>query len=350
MLQPGDVVLNNTHIDTTRANIEFVGAEARDLPHPSAAETASSYPFKGNMDVALLEKTLIEEGDRVPLVMVTITNNSVGGQPVSLENLRAVRAVCDRYGKPLFLDACRFAENAWFIKLREPGQSERTPREIAEEMFYLADGCTMSAKKDGLANIGGFLDLDDDRLAGRCKTLLVLGEGFPTYGGLAGRDLEVIATGLEEVTDEDYLADRIGTTTRLANAIAKQGVPVVLPAGGHAVYLDAGALLPHIPHEEFPGVALVNAIYVAGGIRGSEIGSAMFGSGRTGPAAKELVRLALPRRVYTHAHLDYVAEVVGEVARTARSLSGYRIVEAPQYLRHFQATYEAVTREELVYA
>ena len=335
MVQPGDVVPNNTHFDTTRANIEYLGAEARDLVIGEAHDSSSTFRFKGNIDLALLERTLMMESDRIPLVMLTITNNSVGGQPVSLENIRAVRSLCDRFNKPLFLDACRFAENAWFVKQHEPGQSGRSVQEIAEDIFCLADGCTMSAKKDGLAHIGGFLALDDDRVAAKARSLLVLTEGFPTYGGLAGRDLEVIATGLEEVVDETYLADRIDTIANLAYTLSHAGVPVVLPPGGHAVYIDAGKLMPQIPREEFPGIALANELYLEGGIRTSEIGSAMFG-GRCG---RELVRLAIPRRLYTRAQLQYVADVVIDVASRAGSARGFTIVEAPEYLRHFQAKY-----------
>ena len=336
MLQPGDVVLNNIHFDTTRANIEHTGAAARDVVVAEAWLPAYQHPFKGNVNLDALESILRGDGARVALVMVTVTNNSGGGQPVSLENLRGVREIAHRYGKPFFLDACRFAENAWFIREREPGQSGRTPREIAREMFALADGCTMSAKKDGLANIGGFLAMNDGALAEKCRNLLILTEGFPTYGGLAGYDLEAIAQGLEEVVDEAYLRDRIGSVAFLANRLIERGVPIVQPPGGHAVYVDAAALLPHIPSAEFPGIALASELYVSGGVRACEIGSVMFG----GSTSMELVRLAIPRRVYTRSHLQYVGDVVGEVADRAAELCGYRMTFAPKVLRHFTAEFE----------
>lgn len=344
-VKPGDVVPNNTHFDTTRANVEHGGAEARDLVIPEGREPATVHPFKGNMDVAALEQTLQEVArDRVPLVMVTVTNNSGGGQPVSLANLRAVRAVCDRHGIPLFLDACRFAENAWFIKQREPEYRSKTPREIAREMFALADGATFSAKKDGLANIGGFLAMNDDTLAARCRANLILTEGFPTYGGLAGYDLEAIAVGLEEVVDEDYLRYRVRSVEYLWEKITAAGVPCVSPPGGHAVYIDAKALLPHIPPSAYPAQALSVELYRAGGIRSGEIGSVMFGrrrdDGTEEPAAMELVRLAIPRRVYTQSHIDYVAEVVTSLVAHVADLRGYRIVEQGPWLRHFTARFE----------
>jgi tryptophanase len=345
VLKPGDVVPNNNHFDTTRANIEVEGAEARDLVVPEGARPAVIHPFKGNVDLSKLERLLDNDGDRVPLVMVTVTNNSGGGQPVSLANLQGVRALCDRFGKPFFLDACRFAENAWFIKQREPGQGDRSAREIARATFALADGCTMSTKKDGLANIGGFLALNDDRWAEAARNLLILTEGFPTYGGLAGYDLEAIARGLEEVVDEDYLRYRIRSTAYLGEKVAAAGVPIVQPPGGHAIYVDARALLPHVPPAAYPGVALVNALYLEGGIRSVEIGTLMFGRAAEGgdtPAAMDLVRLAIPRRVYTQSHIDYVAEVVIAVARRARELPGYRITAAPAVLRHFTARLEPV--------
>jgi tryptophanase len=341
----GKVVPNNTHFDTTRANIEYQGARAVDLVIAEGRDPAVEHPFKGNLDVAALERLIGEVGaDRIPLVMVTVTNNSGGGQPVSLENLRAVRGVCDRHGLPLFLDACRFAENAWFIKMREPGQAGRTPEEIAVEMFSLADGCTFSAKKDGIANIGGFLALQDSAVAARCRNLLVLHEGFPTYGGLAGRDLEAIAVGLEEVLHEEYLRYRIRSIEYLAEKCHAAGVPTVRPPGGHAVYLDARRLLPHLPPHLYPAQALAVELYREGGVRGVEIGSVMFGrprpDGTEEPAAMELVRLAVPRRTYTQSHIDYVAEVILAVAGRASSVGGFRIVEEAPWLRHFTARFE----------
>jgi tryptophanase len=343
VLEPGQVVPNNNHFDTTRANVEAEKAEARDLVIPEGRVPSQVHPFKGNMDLAALERTLEDDHERIPLVMVTVTNNTGGGQPVSLENLRGVRRLCDRYEKPFFLDACRFAENAWFIKIREEGQAHRTPREIAREMFSLADGCTMSAKKDGLANIGGFLALNEDAWAERCRNLLILTEGFPTYGGLAGYDLEAVARGLEEVLEEPYLRYRIRSTEYLHERLVAAGVPVLQPAGGHAVYLDARALLPHIPPLEYPGIALADALYLEAGIRGVEIGTVMFGlspDGTEAPGAMDLVRLAIPRRVYTQSHIDYVAEAVIAVAGLKDSLLGYRIVKAPAVLRHFTAVFE----------
>ena len=340
---PDKVIPNNTHFDTTRANVEFTGAEAVDLVIPEGRQPSTIHPFKGNMDIGALEGLLTSSGDRVPAVFVTITNNSGGGQPVSLENLRAIRAVCDRFDKPLFLDGCRFAENAWFIKTREPGQSERPVVDIVREIGSLADGMTMSAKKDGLANIGGWLAMNDDDLAERCRSLLILTEGFVTYGGLAGRDLEAIAQGLREVVNEDYLRYRIRSTAYLGDALATAGIPLVKPFGGHAVYLDARALLPHIPPLAYPGQALVVELYRAGGIRGCEIGTVMFGrhpDGTETPAAMDLVRLAIPRRTYTQSHIDYVIEVAQDVAARASTLRGYRIASEPPALRHFTARFE----------
>ncbi len=341
---PGKVIPNNTHFDTTRANVEFTGAEAVDLVIPEGRVPSLVHPFKGNMDVNALEALIRERGPaNVPVVFVTVTNNSGGGQPVSLENLRAVREVCDRHGLPLFLDACRFAENAWFIRTREPGYATRPIPEIVREMAALADGMTMSAKKDGLANIGGWLALNDDALAERCRNLLILTEGFPTYGGLAGRDLEAIAQGLREVVDEDYLRYRIRSTAYLGEALDAAGVPVVRPIGGHAVYLDARALLPQIAPLEYPGQALAVALYLEGGIRGVEIGTVMFGrhpDGSESAAPMDLVRLAIPRRTYTQSHIDYVIEVVRHVATLAPKLRGLRIVAQPPQLRHFTARFE----------
>jgi tryptophanase len=339
---PGRVVPNNTHFDTTRANVEYTGAEAVDLVIPEGRDPRAVHPFKGNMDIDALEALLAERGSDVPVVFVTITNNSGGGQPVSLANLHAVREVCDRYGKPLFLDACRFAENAWFIREREEGQGEREVADIVREMAGLADGMTMSAKKDPMGNIGGWLALDDDELARRCRDLLILGEGFPTYGGLAGRDLEALAQGLTEVVQHDYLRYRIRSTAYLGDALVAAGIPVLSPVGGHAVYLDARALLPHIPALEYPGQALAVALYEAGGVRTCEIGTVMFGrqpDGSEVPAALDLVRLAIPRRTYTQSHMDYVIEVCQHVAGTAERLTGYRIVEEPPTLRHFTSRF-----------
>src|SRR5438552_11850019 len=347
VVKPGHVVPNNTHFDTTRANIEYCGAEARDLVIPEGRVPAARHPFKGNMDVAALEATIHEVGrERIPLVMVTVTNNSGGGQPVSIANLRAVREICTRHGIPLYLDACRFAENAYFIKLREPGYERATPREIAGVMFALADGCTMSAKKAGLANIGGFLAMHDAAVAAACRNLLILTEGFPTYGGLAGYDLEAVATGLDEVLEEEYLKYRLRSTAYLAEKAEQAGVPIVQPPGGHAVYLDAKALLPHVPAAQYPAQAVAVELYRAGGVRGVEIGSVMFGKrqpdGSEVAAPLELVRLAVPRRTYTQSHIDYVAEVIAEVARRKDRLRGYRIVEQAPWLRHFTARFEPI--------
>jgi tryptophanase len=339
---PGRVIPNNTHFDTTRANVEFTGAEAVDLVIAEGRQPSLVHPFKGNMDVAALEQLLEERGDAVPVVVMTITNNSGGGQPVSLENLRAVREVCDRFGKPLFLDGCRFAENAWFIKTREPGQEHRPVVDIIREIGSLVDGMTMSAKKDGMANIGGWLALNDDALAESCRNLLILTEGFPTYGGLAGRDLEAIAQGLREVVSEDYLRYRITSTAYLGDALVAAGIPCVQPFGGHAVYIDARAMLPHIPPLQYPGQALAVELYRAGGIRGCEIGTVMFGKHPDGTETEgpmDLVRLAIPRRTYTQSHVDYVIEVARDVVARAGSLHGYRIVKEPAQLRHFTATF-----------
>jgi len=341
---PGKVVPSNTHFDTTRANVEFTGAEAVDCVIPEGRQPSTIHPFKGNMDPEALDALIRERGpENVPVVFVTITNNSGGGQPVSMANLRAVREVCDRYGLPLFLDACRFAENAWFIKQREDGYADTPIPEIVREMASLADGMTMSGKKDALANIGGWLALNDDRWAEQCRTMLILTEGFPTYGGLAGRDLEAMAQGLREVVEEDYLRYRIRSTAYLGEALLEAGVPCVQPIGGHAVYIDAAALLPHVPPLEYPGQSLVVALYREGGIRGVEIGTVMFGrhpDGSETPAPMELVRLAIPRRVYTQSHVDYVIEVIRWVAERAPELRGYRIVEQPAALRHFTARFE----------
>ena len=334
MCKKGDIVPNNTHFDTTRANCEFVGATAVDIPIPEAKVPARVHDFKGNMDTAQLTALIAREGaKRIPLVMLTVTNNSGGGQPVSMANIREVKQICKKHGIPLYIDACRFAENAYFIKLREPGYADKSPREIAKEMFSYADGCTMSAKKDGLANIGGFLCTNDDILAQQEKDLLILTEGFPTYGGLAGRDLEAIAVGLNEALDEVYLRYRIASTAFLGNHISKEGVPIVEPPGGHAIYLDARAFLPHIPVSQFPGVALAVELYREGGIRSVEIGSLMFGE----HATMDLVRLAIPRRVYTQSHIEYVVEVILEVWRRRAEIRGYEVVQQAPFLRHFTA-------------
>ncbi len=339
MCKKGDIVPNNTHFDTTRANIEFTGAEAVDLVIREGKNPASRYPFKGNMDVAALDQLIQRVGrDRIPLVMLTITNNSGGGQPVSMENARAVATLCHEQRIPLYYDACRFAENAYFIRLREPEQQFKTPKEIAREMFALADGCTMSAKKDGLANIGGFLCTNDDQLAQQEKNLLILTEGYPTYGGLAGRDLAAIAVGLEEALEEDYLRYRIASTAYLGEHIAVRGVPIVQPPGGHAIYLDARAFLPHIPREQFPGVELACELYLEGGIRSVEIGTLMFGE----HATMELLRLAIPRRVYTQSHIDYVVEVILEVWKRRGQIRGLRLTYEAPFLRHFTARMEPV--------
>ncbi|HEX2706146.1 MAG TPA: tryptophanase, partial [Candidatus Lustribacter sp.] len=324
----GQVVPNNTHFDTTRANIEFTGAEAVDLVIAEGLNPRSNHPFKGNMDTARLEALLTERGEQIPCVMMTITNNSGGGQPVSLENLREVSRIAHAHGKPLFLDACRFAENAWFIRLREPGQGERDVPDIVRDMAALADGMTMSAKKDPMGNIGGWLALNDDELAMQCRNLLILTEGFPTYGGLAGRDLEALAQGLKEVVSHDYLTYRIRSTAYLADALAGLGVPVLTPAGGHAVYVDARTLLPHLGPLQYPGQSLAVALYETGGIRSCEIGTVMFGrhpDGSEVPATMDLVRLAIPRRTYTQSHIDYVIEVFEQVVAQADALPAYRI-------------------------
>ncbi|MGH8728026.1 MAG: tryptophanase [Burkholderiales bacterium] len=340
----GDVVPNNTHFDTTRANIEFVGAEALDLPISEAREFGRSHPFKGNMDTALLKETIARVGKRrIPLVMLTVTNNSGGGQPVSMANIREVKEICSQHAIPLYIDACRFAENAYFVKLREEGYRDKSPREIAREMFSYADGCTMSAKKDGLANIGGFLCTNDDKLAEAERDLLILSEGFPTYGGLAGRDLDAIAVGLNEALEEDYLNYRIVSTAYLGEHIAREGVPIVQPPGGHAIYIDARAFLPQIAPLEFPGVALAAELYVEGGIRSVEIGTLMFGRrdehGVEQEGPTDLVRLAIPRRVYTQSHIDYVVEVILEVWRRRESIGGLTLTYQAPFLRHFTARF-----------
>lgn len=345
MVKPGDIVPNNTHFDTTRANVEARGGIALDIPIEEAHTPALEHPFKGNIDLAALERVLTDDGDKVPLVMITVTNNSGGGQPVSIENLRGARAICREHGVPLFLDACRFAENSWFIKQREAGWHDASPREIAGSMFAEVDGATMSAKKDGMANIGGFLGLQDDDLARRCRDNLILTEGFPTYGGLAGYDLEAIAIGLNEALDEDYLRYRIRSVAYLADRLAAIGVPTVRPPGGHALYIDAATMLPHIPWSGYPAWALSCALYLEGGIRSVEIGSVMFGlhpDGSEQPAAMELVRLAFPRRVYTQSHVDYLAEAIEYVHNRRDKIPAMQIVSQPPALRHFSAHLEPV--------
>jgi tyrosine phenol-lyase len=339
----GQIIPNNTHFDTTRANIEFSGAEAIDFLNENGKKPDFIADFKGNMDVEKLRTFLNEQAEKVPLVMLTITNNSGGGQPVSMENIRQVSEVCRVFQKPFFLDACRFAENAYFIKIREKGYENKSILEICQEMFSYADGMTMSAKKDALVNIGGFLALNDGNLAQKCRNVLVVTEGFPTYGGLAGRDLEAIAQGLEEILDESYLHYRIRTIAYLGEKLVEAGVPLILPTGGHAVYLDAGKFCGHIPNYEFPGQAIACALYLKGGIRACEIGSIMFGkydeNGNTVSPDLELVRLAIPRRVYTQSHIDYVAEVIIEVFHEREKLKGFKIVKEPTMLRHFTAEF-----------
>ena len=342
----GKFIPNNTHFDTTRANVEFTGAEAVDLLNETGKHPEIRADFKGDMDVEALEAFINKVGkENVPLVMITVTNNSGGGQPVSMQNIKDVRAVCDKYGIPLFLDACRFAENAYFIKLREKGYENKSVLEIAQEMFSYADGATMSAKKDALVNSGGFLSMNNEALATKCRNLLIVTEGFPTYGGLAGRDLEAVAQGLEEVLDKHYLQYRIRSTAYLANKILEAGIPIIEPPGGHAVYIDAKRFLPHVPPHEYPGQSIVCEIYLEGGVRGVEIGSVMFGkydeeTGKLISPPMELVRLAIPRRVYTQSHIDYVAEVLIETYKNREKLRGYKIVEEAPMLRHFTCKFE----------
>jgi tryptophanase len=342
---PGKVVPSNTHFDTTRANIEHSGAKAADLIRHEDMDPTTRAPFKGNMDVEALDRRIRDAGPgNVPLCMLTVTNNATGGQPVSMENIRATREVTKRHGIPLFLDASRFAENAWFIKLREPGYADKSLADIAREMFSHCDGCTMSAKKDGLANIGGFLAMNDDRLAEASRSMLILTEGFPTYGGLAGRDLEAIAQGLVEVLDEDYMRYRVRSVEFLGERLLAAGVPIFEPPGGHAIYVDAKRMLPHLPPERFPGQALVGALYLEGGIRAVEIGSVMFGrrgpGGEFVPAPNELVRLAMPRRVYTQSHVEYVIEVMTALANRREAIRGLRFANETTVLRHFTSTFE----------
>ena len=335
----GDLVPSNTHFDTTRANLEFNGVEAVDLVIPEGLQPRTIHPFKGNIDLARVEDLLLKEGQRIPFGMITITNNSGGGQPVSLANIKAYHELLKRFGKPLIIDACRFAENAMFIKLREEGCQDRSIKSIVQEVFSYAEGCTMSAKKDGLANIGGFIALRNIDWVEAIRNLLILTEGFPTYGGLAGRDLEAIAVGLEEVIHEDYLRYRLRTAEYMGEQLLAAGVPIIEPTGGHAVYIDAKALLPHLKPEDYPAWALCNALYLEGGIRGVEIGSMMFGKhlddGTETYHSMELVRLAFPRRVYTQAHFDYAAEIISDVKKQADKVRGVRILKQNKFLRHF---------------
>lgn len=337
----GKVIPNNSHFDTTRANIEYLGAEARDLVIAEGRQPQLIHPFKGNIDLDRLRQTIEAVGvENIPLVMLTVTNNSGGGQPVSMANIRAASEVAHEYGLPFFIDACRFAENAWFIKQREEGYADKTPIEIAREMFGYADGCTMSGKKDGMSNIGGFLALNDDALAQQCRNLLILTEGFPTYGGMAGYDLEALAIGLYEALNPDYLRYRIRSIEYIGDKLIAAGVPIMRPTGGHALYLDARAMLPNIPAQHYPAWSLVNALYLAGGVRAVEIGSVMFGmqpDGTEMPAPMELVRLAFPRRVYTQSHFDYVAEVIIALNERKDRIRGHRIVWQAPVLRHFTA-------------
>ncbi len=341
-----DVVPNNTHFDTTRAHVEHNKAEARDMVIPEGRDPRNEYPFKGNMDTDQLIRTIEIEGpERIPVIMLTVTNNSGGGQPVSMQNIRAVSEIARDHNIPFFLDACRFAENAWFIKQREKGYEDKSPIEIAREMFSYADGCTMSAKKDGMSNIGGFLALNSDKLAEKCRSMVILTEGFPTYGGMAGYDMEAVARGLYEALDEGYLRYRTRSIAYLGDKLSEDGIPIVKPTGGHAVYIDAKEMLPGIPQHHYPAWSLNNALYILGGVRGVEIGTMMFGlqpDGTEKPAAMELVRLAFPRRVYTQSHVDYLAEVIIETGRQKEKLTGYQITDAPNVLRHFSAKLKPV--------
>ena len=345
MVKPGSIVPNNTHFDTTRGNIEFVGGQAVDLPCPEADDLDSDYPFKGNMDTAALEKLVAEHGpENIPVIMLTITNNSGGGQPVSMANIREVSRIAKAAGIPFYIDACRFAENSHFIKYREAGYADKTPLDIARETFSYADGCTMSAKKDSFGNIGGFLCTNDAELAHKERNILIMTEGFPTYGGLAGRDLEAIAVGLRETLDEHYLDYRLLSTRYVVQHLSDAGIPVMSPAGGHAVYLDARRFLPHIEPLQYPGQALSVELYIEAGVRAVEIGTVMFGldphTQEERPARLDLLRLAIPRRVYTQSHMDYVLEAIGLVWQRRDSIRGMRITKAPQFLRHFTAHFD----------
>jgi len=340
---PGRLIPSNTHFDTTRGNIEATGAEAVDLVVREAHDPDDLHPFKGNIDLARLERLLLDSGERIPVVMLTVTNNAGGGQPVSLENIRATAEIARRHGKPLIIDGCRFAENAWFIKCRETGQASRSVKEIVRDMFAVADGMTMSAKKDAFANIGGWLAVNDDTLAAAARNRLILTEGFPTYGGLAGRDLDAIAVGLGEIVDEQYLRYRVRTNEYIGEKLTALGVPIVRPVGGHAVFVDARRFLPHIPPLQYPGQSLAVALYEFGGVRACEIGTVMFGQKPDGtevPADMDLVRLAMPRRVYTQSHADYVVEVFEEIVSRRESMRGLRILSQPPQLRHFTARFD----------
>lgn len=350
----GKVFISNTHFDTTRANIEFSGATAIDIPIPEAKQPSLLHPFKGNMDVQKLEELILKYGaENIGGVILTVTNNSGGGQPVSMANAKAVGKICKAYGVNYFLDCCRVAENAYFIKHREEGFEDKSYKEIAQEMFALVDGAVMSAKKDALVNMGGFLALKEEALAQACTNLLIITEGFATYGGLSGRDMEAIATGLEEVFDPSYLKYRIRSTEYLGEKLSRMGVPLMLPIGGHAVYIDAKAFYPHIPVEQYPGQALVCEMYLKGGIRAVEIGSVMFGKydeeGKLVPAPMELVRLAIPRRVYTQSHIEYVIEVFEKLMEGREKVSGYEITYEPQFLRHFTSKFQPAIETEIMF-
>jgi tryptophanase len=347
MCGKGKSIPNNNHFDTTRANIEFNEAEAVDLVIEEGKHPETLHPFKGNIDLIKLENFIKEKGvENIPAVMLTITNNAGGGQPVSMENIRKTSQICKKHGIPFFLDACRFAENSYFIKKREKGYEQKSILEIANEMFSYTDGCTMSAKKDAFANIGGFLAMNNEELYTRCRNLLIITEGFETYGGLAGRDMEAIAQGLEEVLDENYLQYRIRSTEYLGDKLIKNDIPIIRPVGGHAIYVDAKSFLSHIPVEQYPGQALVAELFRAGGIRSVEIGSVMFGkydsSNKLIPAEMELVRLAIPRRVYTQSHIDYVAEVFIELKKNKEKIKGIKIIESPKFLRHFTSKFAII--------
>jgi tryptophanase len=339
---------NNTHFDTTRANIEFSGSVAEDLLTEIGKHPEKRADFKGNMDIEKLEAFIKEKGaENIPLCLLTVTNNSGGGQPVSMQNIRDVKELCTKHNIPLFLDACRFAENAYFIKKREPGYENISALEIAQEMFSYADGATMSAKKDALVNIGGFLAMNDEELAMKCRNLLIVTEGFPTYGGLSGRDLEAVAQGLEEVVDEHYLEYRIKSVEYLGNKLIDAGVPIIEPPGGHAIYIDANRFLPNIPPDQYPGQSIVCELYMEGGIRAVEIGSVMFGkydeNGKLIPSMMELVRMAIPRRVYTQSHVDYLIEIILEVYNNRNKLTGYKITYEAPMLRHFTAVFKPIS-------